>query len=289
MASERTGQIFQALGVALLIGVALGSAYWLTDAQWAWAINVVLLAALCLLLGMWIMKLPLGIFITQRNLMSLSRLQVVCWTLIIFSGLVVVAMQRLHHYVKDPSSITCVAQSQQSQQPQPPQQPQQSPANTCDPLSITVDPKLWAVLGISFASFVGTPVILNGKTQDTPSPNAVQAASLVLKEPATQIQQDAMGKVYANPSPQDARVSDIFEGDEIGNTAYVDVSKFQMFVLTVLLLGIYSSDMWQFLGGDIKSLNHLPPFTPSMLQLLALSHAGYLTFKAVNHTDTASQ
>lgn len=284
MASARDSQIFQALGVALLIGAALGAAYYLADAQWAWLINVVLLAALCLLLGMWIMKLPLGILITQRNLMSLSRLQVVCWTLIIFSGLVVVVMQRLHHYVKDPSSITC-APPQQPQQPQP----QQSPANTCDPLSITVDPKLWAVLGISFASFVGTPLILNGKTQDTPSANSVQAASLVLKEPATEIKQNAMGKVYVNPTPQDARISDMFEGDEIGNTAYVDVSKFQMFVLTALLLGIYSSRMWEFLAGDIKSLNKLPEFTASMVQLLAVSHAGYLTFKSVNHTDTTNQ
>jgi hypothetical protein len=263
MATSKNSQIFQTLVVALVIGAAVFFAYYISDAQWAWLVNVGLLALLCVVLGIWIMKLPEGILISNRNLMSLSRLQVVCWSLIIFSGYIVVVMQRLHHLP------------------------------TQDPLAITIDPKLWAVLGISFASFVGTPLILNTKTLDTPSAKSIQSASLVLKEPSSEIKQNAEGKLYSNPSPEDARFSDIFQGDEIGNTAYVDLSKVQMFILTALLMAAYCSDMWHMLdktqlGTEFQNLNHLPPLTANMLQLLALSHAGYLSFKAVSHTDTAT-
>lgn len=211
------------------------------------------------------MGLPIGILISNRNLMSLSRLQAVVWTVVIFSRYIVV-MQRIYHNVQDP-------------------------------LSVTIDNSLWAVMGISFASFVGTPLILNGKTQQDASPNAIRAASIALKEPSSEIQQNATGKLYANPTPQDARFFDVFQGDEIGNTAYVDVSKVQLFILTVLLVGGYCSDLWHTLAGfdslvastNFANLNHLPAFSADTLKLLAVSHAGYLTFKAINHTDSADQ
>jgi hypothetical protein len=266
MTAPRDIQIFQILGIGFLSAAVLWLAYDSAHPQRAWLFALVLLTALCIVLGMWLMKLPAGILISNRNLMSLSRLQVVCWTLVIFSGYIVVVMQRILHQISNP-------------------------------LSITIDNSLWAVMGISFASFVGTPLILSGKTQVDASPDAIRAASIALQEPSSEIERNAMGKLYSNPTAQDARFSDVFQGDEIGNTAYVDVSKVQMFVLTVLLVGAYCSDLWHMLGGfdvsvagtNFNNLNHLPSFSADTLKLLAISHAGYLTFKTVNHTDSASQ
>ena len=54
-----------------------------------------------------------------------------------------------------------------------------------------------------------------------------------------QIQQNAQGKLYVNASPSDARFSDLFQGDEIGDTAYV-----------VTLNG----EVWKI--GDVSRLGH---------------------------------
>lgn len=263
MATSNRSQFYQTAEAVLIVCAALVFGYYSAHPQRAWLIDFALLAALCVLIGFWVLKLPLGILINERNLMSLSRFQLVCWSIAIFSGYIVIAMQRVLHHVPDP-------------------------------LNVAIDNNLWAVLGISTASFVGAPLLLNGKTDNEPSPGAVRSASLALNEGAAGIQQNAVGTLYSNPALQDARFADMFEGDEIGNTAYVDVSKVQMFVLTVLLIGVYCLDLWHMLAGYDKSvsglnfnhLDHLPAVSASMLQLLAVSHAGYLTFKAVGHTQT---
>jgi hypothetical protein len=160
-----------------------------------------------------------------------------------------------------------------------------------NPLALQIDPYLWAVLGISTASFIGTPAVLSGKTGDTASPRAIEAAGKALNEASADIQKNAVGKLYSNAAPADARLSDIFQGDEIGNTAYVDVSKVQMFILTVLLIGTYCADLWAKLASPGIDFAHfaLPSFSQGQLQLLAASHAGYLTFKAIGHTTGSSQ
>jgi hypothetical protein len=113
-----------------------------------------------------------------------------------------------------------------------------------------------------------------------------------------------MGTLFANPSPDDARVSDMFQGDEVGNKASVDVAKVQMFVFTIVLVLVYASDVWRYLAGiDMKHLaqqgitgkaaldqiaartSSLPMMSQSQIALLLISHAGYLSSKAVNHTD----
>jgi len=161
------------------------------------------------------------------------------------------------------------------------------------PLDIAIDNNLWAVLGISTASFVTTPVILGQKAQNDPSTQAVAAAGLVLKEDPVQISSNAQGTVYANTSPQDARLTDLFQGDEIGNTAYVDISKVQMFLLTIFIGATYCNDLYHLLAGfdvsvhhtDFTTLNSLPVFSSTAVKLLGVSHAGYLGFKAVGHTN----
>jgi hypothetical protein len=253
------GQFFQAAAVALIFCAEFALAMY-AGAQWGWLLGLSLLVLLCLLLGKFIVGVAPGIVISELNLISLSRLQMIAWSLVIFSAYLVALVQRIVHGVPNP-------------------------------LDLTIDPYLWAVLGLSTISFVGTPMVLSSKKDDTPSPAAFAAASNVLNEPADQIQQNAVGKLYANTRPSDARFSDIFQGDEIGNTAYIDVSKVQMVILTVFLIGTYCVDLWAKLanpGLDFRTFT-LPTFSQGQLQLLAASNAGYLTFKAINHTAGTSQ
>ena len=162
--------------------------------------GLTLLLFLCLFVGKWQIGRAAEIVISERNLVSLSRLQMVAWSVVIFSGYLVALIQRVAHGVPDP-------------------------------LALSIDNNLWAALGISTASFVGTPIVLDSKKKDSPSDASITKAGTALNEPSADIQQNAVGKLYSNASPSDARFSDIFQGDEIGNTAYVDVSKVQMVIL----------------------------------------------------------
>jgi hypothetical protein len=213
---------------------------------WSWLVVLGALLVFLLVLGIWMTHQPLGVLINERNLMSLSRLQIICWSIVILSSYIVVVMQRIAGHVPNP-------------------------------LGVTVDNQLWAILGISTASFVGAPLVPSTKTDKSPSDNAIRAASKALGEAPVSIQQNAQGTLYSNSEPDDARFSGIFEEDEVGNTAYVDISKVQMFLITVLLIGVYCSALWSFLSGAHDQLTKLPPANGDML--FALSHAGYLTFK----------
>lgn len=76
-----------------------------------------------------------GILITELKVMSLSRLQIVIWTVIILSAFLTIATAKIYA----------------------------SPSDT-DPLKdIIIDWRLWALLGVSSTSLVATPLILDDK------------------------------------------------------------------------------------------------------------------------------
>src|SRR5260370_19460366 len=108
------------------------------------------------------------------------------------------------------------------------------------PINISMHWRLWAVMGISALSLVGSPLVLGSKTTDGPAQKSVEKAAAALNEPAADIQKNSQGTLYANPSIGDASLADMFQGDEIGNTAYVDVSKVQMFYFTIVAIVAYS-------------------------------------------------
>ena len=116
--SQRT-QLFQTLSALFFILISLLFAYesWLSR-PWSWLVVLGALLAFFLVLGIWITHQPLGVLINERNLMSLSRLQIVSWSLVIFSGYLVAVMQRIAGHVPNP-------------------------------LDVSGDNHLWAILGIS--------------------------------------------------------------------------------------------------------------------------------------------
>jgi len=104
--SQRT-QLFQTLSVLFFILISLLFAYesWLSR-PWSWLIVLGALLAFFLVLGIWITHQPLGVLINERNLMSLSRLQIVSWSLVIFSGYLVAVMQRIAGHVPNPLNVS---------------------------------------------------------------------------------------------------------------------------------------------------------------------------------------
>jgi hypothetical protein len=109
-----------------------------------WTLILLAMILFVFFLGRWISGRPMGVFIGSRNLMSLSRLQMVLWTVLVLSGYFTMAL----HRVRDGS-----------------------PA---DPLAIGMDWHLWALMGISTASLVASPLLLGSKTDKQADQKSVE-------------------------------------------------------------------------------------------------------------------
>ena len=137
-----------------------------------------------------------------------------------------------------------------------------------DAAKIAIPGEVLAAMGISAASMVATPAVLSLKPEEGDQRVAIR--------------------------PDDQRVSlvDLVRGDEEGNKDTIDLSKLQNFAITLLLIGIYAAVLydripaiaWPVLvkGGKetLDTLNSLPPLSKEFVELMAISHAGYLLYKA---------
>jgi hypothetical protein len=211
------------------------------------------MAALVVLLGYFIVHRPLGALIDSRNLVSLARFQMIVWTVVILSSYLAYAFARIA-------------------------------ARAADPLAIKLDSALLTLMGISTASFVGAPLILNTKRDKEPDDGVTAKAAVLANDP--QLGDNRQGTLYANPSISDARVTDMFQGDEVGNTIQLDLAKVQMFFFTVVSAGAYLALVVANLTSDKPDFGALPALSPGIVTALGISHAGYLSSKGLDHTPT---
>jgi hypothetical protein len=107
---------------------------WLAPIERAFPIVMVLLVLFCIILGIVICKQPLGILISEQNVISLSRFQTVLWTVVIISGFLVIAMARIKNGVMAGDDS----------------------AELGDPLNIVLGKDLLGLLGITATSLVGS-------------------------------------------------------------------------------------------------------------------------------------
>ncbi|HEX3950167.1 MAG TPA: hypothetical protein VHW95_09995 [Steroidobacteraceae bacterium] len=247
-------------GALLLLTAGVVVAAWFLPAGTNWLIALSLIVVFFLLTGKAITGRGLGILINERKLMSLSRLQLVIWTIVIVSGFFVIALERIR----------------MGEAPQP--------------LNIGVDWQIWALLGLSATSFVGTPLLYGAKKAKNPAdPELVPKVAARYREEPSGVNANREGILYGNGSIQDARFTDMFEGDELANVQLVDVAKLQMFFFTVAIAVAYGMQLYALIAygdlsvGDVK----MPEVQSGLLVLMGVSHAGYLGSKSVDRTKTA--
>jgi hypothetical protein len=254
--------------ILILLTALMIPAAWYLSTGWNFIALMVLMLLFMITLGVRISGRPAGILINERNLVSLSRFQLVLWTLIILSAYLTAAVGRIHG------------------------------GSFADALDISLDPKLWALLGISTTSLIGTPLIQSTKKAQDPKPEEVAKTETALTakgEPETQaeITKNSQGVLYANADIKDAAFSDMFEGDEVGNTAYVDVAKVQMFFFTVVAALSYGMALFQWIAAkqyipaDKTVKAAFPLVSGGLIAILGISHAGFLVNKSTTHTPTA--
>ena len=280
-------KIIYSLGGLVLTAAMVGCAWNIPQGQVAWGVVAGCMLSFVVALGLAVTKQPFGILINERNLMSLSRFQTVLWTLIILSAYFVIAVKRAVHGV-------------------------------ADPLAVVIDAQLWTLLGISVTSLVGTPLINSTKTQKEPDPvEAVKtarsmvstnnvsnqaanasaraaAAPAVVADPAMKeaaqvaavastIEKNKQGTLYVNPHIQDASLVDMFEGEEVGNAAYLDLAKIQMFFFTVVIGFAYVVSLAKVMQAP-ETVGELPKLDPGLIALLGISNAAHLTSRGVDKT-----
>lgn len=131
---------------------------------------------------------------------------------------------------------------------------------------LTVPAEIWGLLGISLGS---TTLAVAIKSQKNDPPGNPMSAG---------------NRVLARSGAEKAQISDMFAYDEgTGALTRLDVTKFQNFVFTAALAVTYLwSCLWLFAHAATPSaITGLPAFSGVALGILGISHAGYLTGKAI--------
>jgi len=135
------------LVIAALLLINVVPAYiWGIDGAYAWRLlswagTILLFLVALIIVGRRMTNDWRGVLVDKRNVMSLSRLQLVIWTTIIISGMLTAAIANVVTPLIDPNTHAVT--------------------HIPDPLVLGIQPEIWGLRGISGTSFVATPIILD--------------------------------------------------------------------------------------------------------------------------------
>jgi hypothetical protein len=221
---------------------------------WSWVITLALLAGITLLVSHGITGYWRGVLIDSRNRLSLSRLQTSLWSLVIFSSFLSATLFNVR-------------------------------GGQADPLLLTVPAGLWVLMGISATSLVGTPLIQNVKQSRDHNTEEVNTTMARLAKQHVNVDNlMTRGVLLVNNNASSARWSDLFRGEEVGNASQIDLGKVQLFYFTIILLLVFAVTMGFIFASQTKIIGGFPDINEGTLTFLGISHAAYLTNKAVPHS-----
>jgi hypothetical protein len=226
----------------------------------AWLITVVCMIFFLWAIGRRTSNRIAGVLIDNRNVMSLARLQLLSWTILIASAFLTIGLARSFN----------------------------DSVNFNEALDITIPKEVWELLGISAASTVLASAVKNTKEGKDATPEATDRAAAQLHQDTVDVRMNQRGLLYGNNGPSDAAVADMFEGDELGNAMNIDLGKVQMFLFTIVAITAYAGELFQLMGGsNARMITEFPSITPALVTILALSHGTYLGTKAIDKTPKA--
>jgi len=280
------------VGVGILLPARTGLAV-------TWGLIAVAMLGMLVTISLRLGKGPAGALIDPaRNMMSLSRFQVVLWTWLILSAFITVALARVWDARAHPDAY--VAKPAQATEAKP---------QSAEPLGIQLPALLWALMGVSVASSVLSPLLQASKAQRTgaqdegqkraakahrrsaeevPTFSAAFAARRAA-EPAVEEEvgdTPPTGAVVKKSSWDKAEFSDLFTGEEVSTFGYVDVAKLQNFFFTVIAAIAYAVALVGSMSAakSIASFFIFPEVPSGLLAVISISHSGYLIDKAVVHS-----
>ncbi|HEV2817985.1 MAG TPA: hypothetical protein VGW40_12285 [Allosphingosinicella sp.] len=240
-----------------------------------WLVTLGLIAAMLVVAGYAVCGRWDGIFIDKDNRISLSRFQLVGWTILLVSALLT-------------AGLTNAA----------------APADP-GPLLITIPEQIWALLGLGAFTAVASPAIKDGKRNPPPAGGGRQSgpapataeqnrvAENVKDQQALSAEVTFDNHVLKKALPADARWIDLIMGDYEG-AANVDISKLQQLAFTLMLIAIYAMDLMAVFASQgaitpthpngTNAIHVFPTIDGGFIALLGISHATYLADKQIAAT-----
>lgn len=253
--------LLAALGLpALILGIAATREGFDFARVVAWACCVLGLMCLCGCIGMEIRGRAGGVLIDERNRYSLSRLQMLAWTTLLVASLYTLFIANA---IRSDAALEI--------------------------MKIEVDWNLVAASGFSVISLLGAPMALSRKA-DAPSAagDLEKANAQLMPQQGLSGPVATVGRVVVKGSTADARLADLFRGEDVQNAMLVDLPRLQMLLVsTVVILG-YCVTMVIHLGAVDPTLHSLPAFSPTVLSLILISHSGYLAGKIIPTTPAST-
>lgn len=223
---------------------------------WSWLGTMFLLTGSGLVASHGVTGYWRGLLIDQRNRISLSRLQASLWTLVTSSSYASAALFNIRF-------------------------------GQSDPLMIAIPAGIWVLMGISATSLVGTPLIHNYKQNQ--DPNDEETTKTLTQLSAQHVDTnllDTAGRLLVNKSPADAKWTDLFRGEEVGNAAQIDLGKTQLFYFTSILVSVYAVTLGSLFAHPLAVISSFPDLNQGILTLLGITNGAYLTNKAVPHSTS---
>ncbi len=236
-------------------------------------LSALAILALIVAAGLAMQGLFFGALIDERNRLSLSRAQQLAWTIVLLGGYSVLAVFNvalLAAHLRDLGQGAAVS----------------SAAQAIPSLFPSMDATLWAVLGITVAiSPYLSRRILPFQAIDAAGAAAGQEVEVIRPAPSQQLDTNAIAS--------EAKWTDLFQGERVGDADHVDVSRLQHLVITGLLLASYIVLLVQYaraidgtavllaLRTGAPVFAGMPPVDATFVGLLTLSHAAYLGFKTL--------
>jgi hypothetical protein len=246
MNQKRAAVLLAAIFVTMvLVGILLTRGSKLT----AFVLNTILLTLFLGVASKAITGNAFRLLVNQEKRMSLSQLQILGWTVLVVSALFTAGLGNVSH-------------------------------GSPNALDIRIPTELWLLLGVGSVSLVGSPLLKLGPRRRTLTPSEKGNATKTFNA-AGRTNLDLQGILVCNRDWDDAGFRDLFEGEQVGNFGTLDVGKVQMLFFTAIALIVYGAALARMFTLADPFVSQFPLLHEGLLLLIGISHAGYLTFKAV--------
>ena len=297
--------------VLVIIPIGLLCPQWI-GLCWTWTIIAIFMLLILCVIGLSLGKGFCGALIDpMTNTMSLSRLQILLWTFVILSAFITIVLARTADSSGNREGYKCRAKDQ---------------TPCAEPMNIKIPPLLWALMGISITSAIGSPMIKAGKAQktaehDEASKRAVDEANKLkppvpstnppvrlatyaavwekraelptnakLKEQVNAT--EPLGAIVRKDSWEKAMLSDMFTGEEVSTFGYINIAKVQNLLFTVVAVAAYTAALLGLMAENNNSIADLisfPNVPEGLVAIIGISHGGYLADKAITHSTPTTQ
>lgn len=233
----------------------------LTNWYWLMGLFVLVLAVIGkVMCGTW-----KGVFVDERNVMSLSRVQMVAWSILVLTAVLALVLHNINV-----GNGSCLSDTAKGCVPAIPQQ-------------------LWLLMGFSTATLVASPVLLSNSGAAQPDAKKSEEITDGLNRQGYQTSdQELNGPLYRNKSPKDARWSDLITGEQNSNCLHLDLPRLQMCFFTLVALLTYAVLLHEQLI-EAAPYESLPGLNEGLLAIIAISHSGYLASKANQNSTTTTR